>query len=982
MARGASRPLIGRGGVLAGLDQALRSAAGGRGQVAVLAGPAGIGKTRLAGEVARLARQAGIAVAAGRCDELERSLPFAPLIDLLRHAQQSGLPADLARLTPAELGGGLLPGLDGMAVVRAAANGLASLAVSPGLVLVVEDLHWCDESSALALTIVAKMAAELPVLLLLTVRPDEAPAEVSSLLAVIDRASHAREWLLAPLSVAETASLAAGLAGSAELPPAGFSERVHLITDGNPLFIEEVVRAVVVDGAFPDPADVDRVPVPRSVQAAVWARSRSLTPPARRLLQVAAVAGRVADVNVMAEVAGIDEDTLIGLLRELLATALVLEESADRIVFAHELTRRAVLADLLARERRTLHLVIAEVLERRSRDAESSASELARHFLAAEDWSRAGAYAERAGRHAYRLGAARTAAGLFTTAFDTRGRAGEPPDAELLSARAAAYERAGDFTRAADDLEARLRLARSARAPEAECSALLDLGSLWTARDYGAAGDHFRRALDAAQAAGRRDVLAAALNRVGNWHLNNERPDHARRHHLEALALYAGESDEAGAAATLDLLATVELTVGDLGAATRAYSDATRRFRDRGDAPALASALAMQAFAAPQYLGWPASWEGAVTAEEGLRTSRESIELCRAMGWGSAEALGHIATATVLGEHGRYREALEHGQTALSLADATGHAYWLLLAHLVLGAVHLDLLDACEARRHLHTSFEAATELGSAYWQRTACGFLVEACILDGDRVAAKAVADRVPVDDAPSGAAMSTMGVRHVWRARAELALAGRDGASAAKIVEGLRQAISCTGPPGPRFELLRGRALAECGQLAEAEAVWRAALTAAEGFGTTPVLWRLHAALGHTARRRRRLDEADAHLAAARARVDELAAGLAGSATGDEFARRAMARLPGPTPRRAAKARFAGLTAREQDVARLVTDGLTNHEIAARLVLSRRTVEKHVEHVLAKLGLSTRAHIAAWAVRAGLAGEQEVRTHHARSP
>ena len=979
MHRRSSPRLIGRDDVLAGLTDALDKAANGRGQVAVVTGPAGIGKSRLVAETVQRARAGNLDAGLGCCDEVERSLPFAPLIELLRSVCRppSDAPRELAAVLPEVATGLRLPSPDGPALARAVALGVVSFAQPPGLVAVVEDLHWCDDLSALALASIVRLASDLPMLLLLTLRPDEAPPEIAGLLAAVDRVPHAREWRLLPLSVAETATLAADLAGSTSPPPLSFSERLHLITDGNPLFIEEVVAAVVADGVFPDPADVDRVPVPRSVQAAVWQRSRSLSPPARRLLQLAAVAGRESDANVLAEVAKVDEQTLVELLRELFGSALLVERSADRVAFAHELTRRAVLADLLARERRSLHLLIAEALARRAGDAETAAVELARHFWEAEEWSRASGYAAVAGQHALRLGATRSAADLFSTALDALERGGRPLEPQLLAARATAYERAGEFALANADLERRLDLVRVHRTPDSECKALLDLGGLWTARDYGAAGNFFRRALEVARAAGDQGVLPVALNRVGSWHLNSDRPDQAQHMHEEALALYADAGDEPGMAATYDLLGTVALTIGHLATATAAYGAATERFRECDDLVSLASVLAMRAFAAPQYLGWPTSWADAMSCEEAVASARESVELCRRLAWPSGEALGHIVQASVLGEHGRYRDALEHGETALRLAGEAGHAYWVLLAHLVLGALHLDLLAPTEGRRHVTMAHDMAQEVGSDYWVRTANGFLVDACLLDGDAAAARAVSSGYGESSTPS---MLTMGMRHVWRGRAELALAEADGSSAAQITEQIRLGAEGHGPPSPRMELLRGRALAACGHPAQAQDVWRAALANAERGELMPVCWRLHAALGRSARRARRLDEADGHLGAARAVVATLTAELPEGPARDGFVARALADLPEPTARRAAKARYGGLTAREQDVVRLVAEGLTNAEIAERLVLSPRTVEKHVEHVLTKRGLATRAHIAAWVVRAGLAG-QEIRDEPTRS-
>ncbi|MGH9166156.1 MAG: ATP-binding protein, partial [Acidimicrobiales bacterium] len=755
-------------------------------------------------------------------------------------------------------------------LARVVARAVAALASVAPTVVVVEDLHWSDESTYAALVQLGRMTAGVPILLVLTFRSDEASQDLVRVLATLDRQGPAHAWELTPLRVEDTASLVDHLAGVEQPVSRRFVDRVQAITEGNPLFVEEVIGALSLEpgGQFPDLAALDRAPVPRSVQAAVWQRGRHLSPPARRLLQLAAVAGRHADVNLLAELAGLDEATLLVLLRELLTTGLVVEESADVIAFRHELTRRAVTADLLARERRAMHATLAALTERRHGADVRRAAELSRQFWEAEDWSKARHFAVRAGHHAVALGAPNAAIELFSTAIEAARRLEEPPSPEVLAARAGAHEHVGDFDSARADLEDRLGLAHQCRSRRDECVALLDLGSLWTARDYGRAGDFFRRGLNASRGLGEPDVTATALNRVGNWHLNSERPEQARHHHQEALDLYATTSNAAGTAATLDLLGAVELTLGDPGAATRRYRDAIVHFRALDDAPALASALAMSAFTAPQYLASPATWSGAVACAEAIANADESVALSGALGWHSGQALGQIGMASVLGQHGRYDEAFTHAYLGLRLAEDVEHPFWTLLAHLILGALHLDLLAASAARPELETAVAMASQAGSEYWRRTAGGFLVDACLLGGDRSAARAAI--VPLADAPAPATPTktsvSMGVRHTWRAQALLALAERDVVTAGRVIEALRGVIAITGPPGPLVELLYGRVLVALGRRGEAEQAWRVALVEAEALRVVPAAWRLHAALARSLRATRRLDEADAHAAAAR--------------------------------------------------------------------------------------------------------------------
>jgi DNA-binding NarL/FixJ family response regulator len=137
----------------------------------------------------------------------------------------------------------------------------------------------------------------------------------------------------------------------------------------------------------------------------------------------------------------------------------------------------------------------------------------------------------------------------------------------------------------------------------------------------------------------------------------------------------------------------------------------------------------------------------------------------------------------------------------------------------------------------------------------------------------------------------------------------------------------------------------------------------------------WRLQASLGRCYQRLGRRKQAEESFAAARALVDQLAITIVDDTMREAFRRGAdklLPRLPDPTPRRAAKSAFGGLTEREREIAALIAQGRSNREIAEALVLSERTVATHVSNALAKLNFTTRAQVAAWASINGLVNPQ----------
>jgi tetratricopeptide (TPR) repeat protein len=288
----------------------------------------------------------------------------------------------------------------------------------------------------------------------------------------------------------------------------------------------------------------------------------------------------------------VEESTLIESVKELISAQLVVEESNDRFAFRHALTREAICAQLLARERRIMHRRIADVLEQQAVDA--LAEDLAYHFFEAEDWQKSAEYAERAGLRAQSLCAAGAAAEHFSLAIEATRRMQASIPGRLCRQRALAHETIGSFDKALADHEASLAAARHAGDRLMECQALLDLGFLWASRDYTHTGRILSDALALARQLDQPATLAAALNRVGNWHTNVEQPAQAAEYDQEALAIFQALADSARLGQTLDLLALATAFQGDLAGAVSLWDRAIALHRERNDRFALASSLSVR----------------------------------------------------------------------------------------------------------------------------------------------------------------------------------------------------------------------------------------------------------------------------------------------------------------------------------------------------------------------------------------------------
>ncbi|MBX6365772.1 MAG: AAA family ATPase, partial [Gemmatimonadetes bacterium] len=385
--------------------------------VLLLSGEAGGGKTRILRAAREAARGAGFLVLEGACFEADRAEPYAPLLDLLHAFLAATSPAVVAHaFAPAapelltvfpelrplfpEVAGrvALDPEQDRRRLFHALASTLHALARTQPLVIIVEDVHWSDDATLDLLLHLGRGLAGHPLVLALSYRSDEVGPRLAGVLSALDRARVAAEVSLARLDAAEVAAMVRAIFGEGAALGDAFVASLHALTDGNPFFVEEVLKALVVAGDLAPEADggwrarpLERVHVPRTAVEAVRRRLSGLSEAARNVASMAAVAGRRFDFALIQTLTGLDERTLLGLVRELVDAQLVVEESADLIAFRHALTREAIYAELLARERVLLHREVAGALERLGGGApDAYVDALAYHTYEAGDWPRAG----------------------------------------------------------------------------------------------------------------------------------------------------------------------------------------------------------------------------------------------------------------------------------------------------------------------------------------------------------------------------------------------------------------------------------------------------------------------------------------------------------------------------------------------------------------------------------------------------------------
>ena len=587
-----ARTFVGRQRELAELSSGLGDALDGRGGLFLLVGEPGIGKTRLAEELTSIAAARGALVLWGRCWEGGGAPAYWPWIQIIRAVLRTPeLPAlgpecatvaayvaqlvpelrqrcaDVAPLAPpADAEDARFPLFD------ATARFLAGVAAHRPLVLILDDLHAADEPSLLLLEFLARELRAAPLLVVGTYREIDLQGQPLRA-AILSRAARAGQRLpLAGLGETEVAQLIENRCAAAPSPT--LLAAVYRTTEGNPFFVDEVVRLLVAHASAHGPhADVP-VPlqIPHGVRDAIRERLRPLSAGCRRVLTVAAVIGREFDLLALERACGMPTEPLLELLAEAAAVGIVEPVSAvlARHRFSHALFCETLYDELTPVQRLRLHRQIGELIEQlHAPDLEPHLAELAYHFLQAAaggDVDRAIAYATRAGHRAAAQLAYEDAAAHYRRALQALERAAAP-DArrcELLLAL-------GEVQRASSSDEARTTFQHAAELARR----LVDAGTA-------AAADWLARA-----------ALGCADRGLG---VPQQASDHAVVALVEEALAAIGDTESTLRARLLGRLA-MELSFDEDGTRGIGLSqEAVDMARRLGDVPTLAATLSKRQF--------------------------------------------------------------------------------------------------------------------------------------------------------------------------------------------------------------------------------------------------------------------------------------------------------------------------------------------------------------------------------------------------
>jgi DNA-binding CsgD family transcriptional regulator/tetratricopeptide (TPR) repeat protein len=951
--------MVGRGMELARLQRALAAE---QTQLVLVSGEAGVGKTRLLRELAATL-PAGARLLAGQASQGVPARPFQLLLEAI------GPSVSGWRQVPQRLAGHqeplqlllrpVLPHLEPRTdreysqeeLLAAAVALVEDLLIGAGRgVLVFEDLHWADAQSVALFGRLA-LAPGLGVLLVGSFRPEAVDRRhpLVGTLAEVGRQREITQVALDRLDQHAVAELLAAVYGHPV--PFRVAEAMHRRTGGNPFFLEELL----ITAGDTDPEELQALPLPWNLSEAVLRRLDHLGPTQRRVVEAAAVLGERIPFDLLAAVTGSDENELIDTLRKLVSGGVVLEDEPDVFRFRHSLTREAIAGELLGRERRRLHEKALAALQ------ESGSS----------DWAAIAWHARGAGRYDELIAAARAGAKDYLQggsslealrlAEEGLSEAGDDRELEAWASKAAWL--VGLIDVAVEHGERWHALTRQAGDPEAEVGALVHLARLYyEAEDRERQWEAVWSCMRVAEPLGPGEPLARAYALVSEAYMLAERRREAVEWSDRALELaeQVGFRPARVTALVNKGSALVELPGGQQEG-IELLEQAIAEASEAGYNLLLHRALHNLLWCT---LGiWPPQ-----RSRQTLRALRELSERSGRGGVLGKLYLLDLEIATVEGDLAAAEAALrEERRLRLPGADhqlSLQFANWR--ARLALEAGDLAAAGAALA------DHDGAAPQADLYVVTTAALLRAELAARRGDLEGARSLLDGLDLAVAAHAWCSHSLGMDAFTGALLAAIRAGLDRAWVRDFLAAADREVAGLAPPDA------GEALTGGGPLRAARRQLEAALKEAEGDleGAVDAYREAGQADGQPAVPLR----ADCQLGAARCLV-----ALGRSEPAKAHARAAeqlLERWPGwrrdevrsllvrlrAVPRRAP----GPLTPREREVAQLVAEGLSNGEVAKRLFISTKTASVHVSNILAKLGMSSRVEIAAWAVGTGLAGRR----------
>jgi tetratricopeptide (TPR) repeat protein len=778
--------MTGRRGEMAQLRDLWDHAQGGHSHMALVSGEPGVGKTRLAHEVIVLASLQGATVLRGGCYEFEATTPYLPWVEGLRQwvgeqspdalrASLGDTAPELARFAP-EIEAKLGPQppapnvgeqQERLRLFDALARFLQTLAARKGLLVFLDDLHWADHGTLQLLHYVLRNMREDPMLVLGCYREIELDRShpLSAALVEWNRERLATRIPLARLSLEDTERMLATMF-SQQSVSADFAVAIHRETEGNPFFVEEVVKSLIENGQIYrednrwQRKDVAELTIPQSIKAAIGRRLNRLSESTTTMLHTAAALGKIFEFETLVAVSDAGEDALLDALDEATAAQLVRVESGERFAFTHDKIREVLHEELNPIRQRRLHQRIAESLERLQTTRPGDfVEDLAYHFAQGSDLEKGLTYSLAAAAQARKVYAHEEALEHLERARDCAEALEDTSRLATIEMEIAdVHDSRGEPQRSAEHGERALALTTDARARGAIRARL---GAFYVTVGDARGREHLEKALQELDPESQKLDVARALMAIGRYeHLKGRHAssvDHLTRAremvrppddpHLLVMVLtylagafqHSVEFDKSIAFAreAIEVGEQYQLPLGVAGGwefiaedsylmgRPREALHAAEMDRSVGERAGAIDRVAWANFAfmhSHRILG---------ELDLAVEAARRCLALAHRLGETRLESVAGSGLAFALFERGDLDEALEQARTSCALADAGGQLYPRVDTRLVLGMVKIrsgdhagGAADILAIEAYLEGSDNRGVALLWAAWGATA---LVEA---------------------------------------------------------------------------------------------------------------------------------------------------------------------------------------------------------------------------------------------------------------
>jgi predicted ATPase/class 3 adenylate cyclase len=670
-----SGPLIGREEELRRLLSAVDVVTHGSGQLVLLVGEPGVGKTRLAQEATLHLRNRGFRVAVGRCYDGDQSVPYYPFREALETLYASCTPAlrsvvatqwpDVLLLLPGH--GSPSPDADShgeeeqQRLFWSVTGFLCAASAEAPLGVLLDDVHWADASSLALLKHLAERTRSYPVMLVGAYRDAEVGQQhpLEGVLRDLYREQLTYRINVRRLSKEATSALVAAAMGESEVEE-NFASLVHHWTEGNPFFVQQVLRVLVERGDVQRqdghwvPADLAEIEVPESVRSVIRQRLARLTGLTQEILQEASVLGQTFSFDDLQAMGQREERVLEAALEEAGELGLIREAGSDGYHFDHALTQQTLYGELSARRKRRLHLAAGEAEEKISGPyRERRAAEIAWHFMRGGAEERAISYSLLAGDQSEGMFAHAEAEGHYRNALELAAAAGDRrTEAEASGKLGGVLFALGRVEESLATLDAAARAYRELGDREGEMEVLAQAG--WALYELGRMQEGIDRVLPALERT--RDGAAAPSAAAASLHIALSSLYYASGRAAEALPLADTASqiarqigdqrllgdaegrrgvvlvalgrEDAGLQTYGEAIRLAEVT-GDLANLTRTLNNRAVVYGDRGDHVRAWKDMergldAARRMGSPTHIAWNLNHMGEVARDEGEWDRAES----------------------------------------------------------------------------------------------------------------------------------------------------------------------------------------------------------------------------------------------------------------------------------------------------------------------------------------------------------------------